>query len=794
MKKFFGFMTLIALLFGVASCDRGPDPKPLPSGEGLSFTFKTPHDKFVTRAPMAGMISQTDEWRIMALDIWAVPIGGASPAAVLLEPETGAATIDTSVEDYLITPDPAAQDDEQQYTVTMTQQWIDANIGNKFTFYIVGNNATSDGLQVATFADEAALRDAVTASLAGGAPVTRPSDGTVNKNDNLLFSTVIPGIEIVGKSVMTGDLERRTARFDIDNTTFKEAGDNLFVLDEILVLNAPTAGPVFGTADPAAASVTGITADDYTAITDTEFNAVYDPLVGYAMSVFYTYPAVIKADGTGMQIVVNGTYMGQDVSLPVSTVEDREILANHRYILRLNPAFENFTLDESDWDYDDSTSDVIARPQKNTQLAALSVATAAAGGGGQFALPGTALYAGAPSTYGQFTAVGGGQAATVTIAAQPEYATTSYSIKYVEGGTRPADDPSDKITVTMTPKLVLPTTRAATDYQFTDNYTITVPAVADATKRTYIDAWVYIKSFDGPGGTDSIRVRRYAGGDASKILYLSGDKLAVGAWGAVTQANLLYFKFGSVVGVESGATTAWNDNGSMVRYNPTAGVTPTTWESVPFYAPSDYPAIMNVSDPETYNTVANVRAGKGDPCALVGYSAAEIAAMTDPELQAVLDAATWRLPTMMENVSVVGGPATPAATIIATSVFWKDKQLDSPNYNYASPSWTGNENTYPNGTANLTTYTFYTAGSPATAGFPIVAQGTVAAKAYSFPATGYRNATTGALTYVGTSGHYWSSVLSSATSGFSLYFTSSTVYPSSTYSRAYGFAVRCLSE
>jgi hypothetical protein len=421
-----------------------------------------------------------------------------------------------------------------------------------------------------------------------------------------------------------------------------------------------------------------------------------------------------------------------------------------------------------------------------------------------FALPGTALYstAGYPSTfdYGQFTAVGGGEAATVTIAAKPEYATTSYSIKYLAGGTRPADDPSDKIVVTMTPKLIPSTaTRATTNYQFADNYTITIPAATDVPKRTYIDAWVRIKSFEGEGGTDSIRVRRYAGGDASYILYLDeAGKLRAGTWAPtlVTQANLLYFKFGSVVGVESGSTTAWNDNGSMVKFNP-SGVTPMTWPSVPFYAPSDYPAIMNVSDTETYNTATNVRQGKGDPCALIGYTAQEIADMSDAELQTILDNAAWRLPTMMENVSVVGGPAQPAATIAPTTVFWKDKQYDSPNYNYASTTWTGNEYTYPNGTITPLLYPYYTvgaSGNPATAKFPLVAQGNVAVGTYSFPTTGHRDRNTGALINVGVSGYYWSSVPSSASQCYRLLFNDGLVYPNLGSTRNYGFAVRCVAK
>ncbi|MDR2894887.1 MAG: hypothetical protein LBU97_05445, partial [Alistipes sp.] len=66
--------------------------------------------------------------------------------------------------------------------------------------------------------------------------------------------------------------------------------------------------------------------------------------------------------------------------------------------------------------------------------------TAAAGGSSTFALPGTAMYPSVPSypstfDFGQFSAFGGADNATVTFSASPEFASTSYSVKYDVGGT-----------------------------------------------------------------------------------------------------------------------------------------------------------------------------------------------------------------------------------------------------------------------------------------------------------------------------------------------------------------------
>ena len=63
-----------------------------------------------------------------------------------------------------------------------------------------------------------------------------------------------------------------------------------------------------------------------------------------------------------------------------------------------------------------------------------------------------------------------------------------------------------------------------------------------------------------------------------------------------------------------------------------------------------------------------------------------------------------------------------------------------------------------------------------------------------FPATGYRSVSSGALSSVGSGGYNWSATPSSATSGFGLNFFSTSVNPSSSSNRGYGFPVRCLSE
>jgi uncharacterized protein (TIGR02145 family) len=61
------------------------------------------------------------------------------------------------------------------------------------------------------------------------------------------------------------------------------------------------------------------------------------------------------------------------------------------------------------------------------------------------------------------------------------------------------------------------------------------------------------------------------------------------------------------------------------------------------------------------------------------------------------------------------------------------------------------------------------------------------------PAAGYRDNSSGALSYRGYYGYYWSTRMSSDTYAYYLHFYSSSTYMNSTY-RSYGFSVRCVAD
>jgi hypothetical protein len=158
------------------------------------------------------------------------------------------------------------------------------------------------------------------------------------------------------------------------------------------------------------------------------------------------------------------------------------------------------------------------------------------------------------------------------------------------------------------------------------------------------------------------------------ILYFAPDgTLSIAEWdnSTVRRSNMAYFKFGSVIGFDGNwhnGSESWPADGSAIHFNPTnlvygnqiTGYSPSTYNaatsnSLPYIPGYDGRSVamsvyerMSVSSPN-YATVANLKAGRGDPCMLVGYTGAQLRAMNDGQLQTVLNNAAYRLPTFHEN-------------------------------------------------------------------------------------------------------------------------------------------------
>jgi uncharacterized protein (TIGR02145 family) len=265
-----------------------------------------------------------------------------------------------------------------------------------------------------------------------------------------------------------------------------------------------------------------------------------------------------------------------------------------------------------------------------------------------------------------------------------------------------------------------------------------------------------------------------------QILYFAPDgKLSLAKWdnNVVKVSNMAFFKFGSVIGFHNRktgdpntGTTAWpgvsailfnpmtpSEAAKITAYAPASynAATSNALPNIPGYVSGDYPKNVTVAD--GYVTVANLKAGKGDPCMLVGYTGAQLAAMTDSELQGVLDNAAYRLPTQDENKLFAGVDVNTTTTA----------------------HWTaGNSADY--------------AGNPGIGKFPLVANSVGTQYQYTLPAAGYRYTTTGAVNSQGSYGYYWSATPTSDTHGYRLYFGSGYVYVTDSSSYAYGFPVRCV--
>lgn len=124
------------------------------------------------------------------------------------------------------------------------------------------------------------------------------------------------------------------------------------------------------------------------------------------------------------------------------------------------------------------------------------------------------------------------------------------------------------------------------------------------------------------------------------LLYVDGEgRLKVGQWGAVTADNLVYTKFGSVVGLK--ATDA-HDN--AVVFDPREGSHSNKYEDIPYM--NDQVAEERYVSKR--HTNANLAKGLGDICRLVGLTATEARAAIAAGTLEGYDSG-FRLPTRLET-------------------------------------------------------------------------------------------------------------------------------------------------
>ncbi len=755
---------MLALGLALSSCSKEEQLTEVPNGEAAALSFKItkPSSPYVTRADIA----TEHEWNIASFDVY-VAVNGGTVAKLVKD------------KDYKLSPD-ALNTTNRTYTITMQTAWLNANRGKTVNFYFVGNDATSTAgphtSLSATNPTETAFKSALSnvlptikegADTGRLAPIHKPDGET----KNLLFSSVVEGVVVVGKVEETGKLQRREARFDVKNS-YTAADANEFTVTRIFVTNAANAGLIF----PTGAATTPIDRTGaYAQITGLDNKTAYtlaapesEPTAkDLAPAVFYLYPTKMSTDAKDTKIIVMGKVgNGPEQAYPVNVAAETAIMANYRYVISVDPvkgSVIDSVDDMSDW------GTLSAESGTNTAAATMTPDTSKIG---------TGVFN--PTTNVFY--VSDGTKSTLGLTFKSSYG-VDWTIQYSEGS---------GIEVVETGSV---STRAFTT---TNTLTITIPAGDGA-----IEADIVVN--DGVDPRTVKVIRGTLSGDPSGILYLDQDgKLQSGEWGVdvFNIAEIPYFKFGSVVGISS-SMSDWEDGENCISFNPSTAPI-STYASIPVYTSDLFETIKDISDPN-YTNVDNIKAGKGDPCMLVGYTAAELREMSDDELQAVLDNARLRLPTVYENVQFVGGPDTKHPET-KDGLFWKDWIEGSPNYNYKeddSSDWEGDEYTYPKGNTgddeNLERFDWwvtngYSRVNPSTGSFPIEAQGDTAKGAYTLPAAGIRMISTGATNHQGTTGYFWSSTPESAINAYYLRFSKDAMRPVYRNGYADGFSIRCVAR
>jgi hypothetical protein len=273
------------------------------------------------------------------------------------------------------------------------------------------------------------------------------------------------------------------------------------------------------------------------------------------------------------------------------------------------------------------------------------------------------------------------------------------------------------------------------------------------------------------------------------ILYLAPDStLSVGKWkdGQITMQNLLFFKFGGVVGFTAPnppAAYTWDvgANPGLIKFNPTT-ISFTSYTGNPAGIPGyttndDYNQganrVLNISDP-AYHKAAFIRAGKGDPCKLVNLKPSTIKSMSDIQLNA--HNSGWRLATYVENLDFLRGPA-----------FWFDPLLINPSLPNTTATYWGSLGGRDGGWFPITGPREITTGRTTRT---INQHGFLPITGY-YTSQGQGNNNRGVYNTIG-SGAYWSGTVAESALGYRILFDQSFAYPTHRGNFANGHPVRCV--
>ncbi len=138
---------------------------------------------------------------------------------------------------------------------------------------------------------------------------------------------------------------------------------------------------------------------------------------------------------------------------------------------------------------------------------------------------------------------------------------------------------------------------------------------------------------------------------------------------------MAYFKWGSVVGFNNADgftafdSTVTGATPNAVMFNP-SNASFSDYTGIPYYDTA--PASGDVAD-ASYTSLANVLAGKGDPCRLVGLTVAQIRSATPDQWATYMANSQWRMPTDADNQAFSGNHPVNSAyntTTVSSTGSW----------------------------------------------------------------------------------------------------------------------------
>lgn len=322
MKKISNLILISMLAMGIASCsndsvlEEGNNPN-LNNGNTLTFTI--PVKGGVTTYATQGA---NEGYKDQAISVYMFGASG-------LEHIFGSSDIAVSGSGASATA-----------TIQLDPSWSSTK-----TFYMVADNGSATtALSAVTTGDTEANFIKIVTESQGATQLATP-----------LLLTGKTTVDVSSATTANITLRRSVARFDIDNNVTANGVE----INSVLIENANLQGYVFGYEQKPAIMASPATGS-FSAI------AVAAPVTGMQAqeALFYLYPTVMGANGSGTQIKLAATVGGQvkNYVLKNAAGTDITIEANKRYKIKAvaTPNGLEFTVTVSDWD--DADEDLIGEP------------------------------------------------------------------------------------------------------------------------------------------------------------------------------------------------------------------------------------------------------------------------------------------------------------------------------------------------------------------------------------------------------------------------------------------------